>query len=305
MRWEKRGLIYVPDGSRPWARSHAFPPTPHLRDDGILRIYVSFCDEDMVGRVGFVDVEANDPSQVLRVAQDPVLDIGTDGSFDENGVLPLSVVEVDGLLFLYYVGYQLGTKVRYYQFTGLAMSDDGGETFSRVSRAPVLDRSDSELTTRGSAFVIKDGDRFRMWYAAGSDWTQVRDKALPVYTIRYLESPDGVHWPEEGRSCLGFEDEDEHALARPWVVNDGARLQMFYSVRTRSRGYRIGYAESGNGIAWTRKDGEAGIDVSRRGWDSEMIAYGSIFRHQGVTRMFYNGNGLGRAGFGYAELVED
>jgi hypothetical protein len=303
VKWEKRGHIYAPDGTTEWAQSHAFPPTPYLREDGILRLYVCFCDADMVGRVGFVDVEPGDPSRVLRVARDPVLDVGSIGAFDENGVVPLSVARVDDRLFLYYVGFQLGMRVRYYQFAGLAISTDGGESFVRASRAPVLDRSDDELLTRGSPFVLFDETGFRMWYAAGSEWTTVDGKALPVYNIRYLESEDGHQWPNSGEPCIDFADQDEHALGRPWVFKEGGLFRMFYSVRTRSRGYRIGYADSSDGKSWTRKDAVAGIDVSASGWDSEMVCYASIFRRSGTTTMFYNGNQVGRTGFGYAVLV--
>jgi hypothetical protein len=305
VKWEKRGLVYVPDGSMDWAQSHAFPPTPYLRDDGVLRIYVSSCDDGMVGRVGFVDVDPDEPSRIVRIADEPVLDIGAPGAFDENGVVPISIVRVDDRLFLYYIGFQLGATVRYYQFTGLAISTNGGDSFVRASRVPVLDRSDAELLTRGSPFVARDGDGFHMWYAAGSEWTVVGDRSLPVYNIRHAESDDGIHWPDEGKVAIDFADDDEHALGRPWVVEEGALSRMFYSVRTRSRGYRIGYAESSGGANWTRKDEAVGIDVSPTGWDSETICYASVFRRNGTTTMFYNGNDVGRTGFGYAVLAGD
>jgi len=43
-----------------------------------------------------------------------------------------------------------GVGVRYFLFTGLAESEDGGESFVRASRVPVLDRSDEELHVRSS-----------------------------------------------------------------------------------------------------------------------------------------------------------
>jgi predicted GH43/DUF377 family glycosyl hydrolase len=303
MRWEKRGRIYVADRDSWWAHWYAFPPIPHLRPDGVLRIYVAFCDQTVVGRVGFVDVEPDRPDRILGVSREPVLDIGSDGAFDENGVLPLSVVPVGDLLYMYYTGFQLGQKVRYFQYAGLASSSDGGDTFQRVRRVPILERSDAELLNRTSTFVVRVEDRFRMWYAGGSAWTDVGGKQLPVYNLRYLESADGIHWPDEGRICIDFANADEHAFGRPWVIQDDSLYRMFYSVRTRSQGYRIGYAESIDGIEWVRKDDEVGIDVSPEGWDSESIAYASVFRHQGVTTLFYNGNQLGRTGFGYATLA--
>ena len=56
----------------------------------------------------------------------PVLDIGQPGSFNENGVLACSVVDAGGnRVFMYYVGFELGTKIRYRLLTGLAISENG------------------------------------------------------------------------------------------------------------------------------------------------------------------------------------
>jgi hypothetical protein len=77
---------------------------------------------------------------------------------------------------------------------------------------------------------------------------------------------------------------------------------MFYSIRTRSKGYRLGYAESKDGVTWQRRDDDVGIDVSADGWDSEMIAYASVVAHGDKVYMFYNGNNCGATGFGYAIL---
>lgn len=296
------GRVYVPDGSMWWAKKYAFPPVPYFLNDEVIRIYVAFCDEHIVGRVGYVDVDAADPAKVLGVSPEPVLDIGAPGAFDENGLLPTSVVPVDDKLYMYYVGYQLGMKVRYYQFEGLAASMDGGNSFQRVRRVPVTDRSDAELLNRTSAFVRQKMGVFQMWYVGGSDWTVVNGKPLPMYNIKYIESADGINWGPEGRVCIDYANEDEHAFGKPFIIEDGALQRMFYSIRTRSKGYRIGYAESRDGETWVRKDDEVGIDVSESGWDSQMIAYASVLRSRDRVYMFYNGNNLGETGFGYALL---
>jgi predicted GH43/DUF377 family glycosyl hydrolase len=302
VKWNKKGRIYVPDGSKWWAKKYAFPPTPYFINDEVIRMYVAFCDENIVGRIGFVDLRADNPAEVVGVSDEPVLDIGAPGAFDENGILPTAIVEVEGKLYLYYVGYQLGMKVRYYQFEGLAISEDGGNSFKRRLRVPVTDRSDAEMLNRTSAFVRRRDGVFQMWYVGGSEWTEVNGKALPMYNIKYLESDDGINWPPAGRVCIDYANEDEHAFGKPFVIEDGGLHKMFYSVRTRSKGYRIGYAESEDGLNWVRKDDQAGIDVSASGWDSQMIAYASIVRHKDKVYMFYNGNNLGESGFGYAEL---
>jgi predicted GH43/DUF377 family glycosyl hydrolase len=304
MKWRKMGRVYVPDGKIPWAKKYAFPPTPYRVNEKVLRLYVAFCDENTVGRIGFVEVKAENPSHVLRVSQEPVLDIGERGAFDENGILPTSIVPVGNRLYLYYVGYQLGHKVRYFQFQGLAISDDGGNSFARFSKVPVIDRTDQELLHRTSAFVMRDLDVFKMWYVAGSEWVDVSGKALPRYNLRYLESPDGKTWPTEGRVSIDFQNTDEHAFGRPWVIKEAGHYRMFYSIRTRSKGYRLGYAVSADGIVWQRKDSVIGLDVSSEGWDSQMVAYSSIVQHKDQVYLFYNGNNCGETGFGYAVLQE-
>jgi predicted GH43/DUF377 family glycosyl hydrolase len=303
MEWEKRGRIFVPDGEMWWAKHYAFPPTPIFLD-GVLRIYLAFCEEGPVGRIGYIDVNPDDPTDILDISEEPVLNIGPDGAFDENGVLPPRVIEVDGDLYMYYVGYQIGDKVPYYQFEGLAISHDGGESFSRYSNVPVIDRSDEGFCHRTSAFVMRDESVFKMWYVAGSDWTTVDGKTLPLYDMRYLESDDGLNWADEGTICFELSNQDEHAFGRPWVMKEDSRYHMIYSVRTRSKGYRLGYAVSADGLNWERRDGDIGIDVSKNGWDSEIIAYGSIVKSNGQTFLLYNGNQRGKTGFGYAVLKE-
>jgi hypothetical protein len=73
---------------------------------------------------------------------------------------------------------------------------------------------------------------------------------------------------------------------------------MWYSYRGEH--YKIGVADSTDGILWQRKDSEVGIDVSETGWDSEMIEYAHVFELRNHLYMFYNGNGYGKTGLGYA-----
>jgi hypothetical protein len=73
---------------------------------------------------------------------------------------------------------------------------------------------------------------------------------------------------------------------------------MWYSYRGPS--YRLGYAESADGLRWQRMDEAIGIAPSPSGWDSESMCYAQVFDHAGQRYMVYNGNGYGRSGFGLA-----
>jgi predicted GH43/DUF377 family glycosyl hydrolase len=302
-RWEKLGRVYVASGERPWCHSHAVLPTVlKLRRDR-LRVYVAFLDQGLVGRLGFVEVDARDPRRVLAVSAEPVLDIGADGTFDDNGVTPMSIVRSGDALLLYYTGWQLGRKARYFLFTGVAKSLDGGLSFQRMSQVPLLDRCDGELFVRTACFVCRDQRRWRMWYIGGDRWIEVNGKLVPSYNLRYLESNVPARWTDRpGRILMDLQGTDEYGFGRPFVVRSEDRYQLWYSIRSVSKGYRIGYAESPDGLEWSRQDDRAGIDVSTNGWDSEMICYASVVATRYGTYMFYNGNNYGETGFGVAVL---
>lgn len=302
MQWVKKGHIFCADHTNAWALSYAAIPTPHQLNDQILRIYCAFRAGGNVSRIGYVDVLAENPQEILGVSPVPVLDIGEPGMFDDNGVVPTSIVSHENKLYLYYGGFQLGSHVPYFMFGGLAISHDGGQSFTRCQRTPIIDRSDSEPFFRTAQFVLNEGNTWKKWYVAGDRWIEHNGKKLPFYSMKYLESRDGVHWGEEGYVC--FEPhKDEHGFGRPYVFYEQGLYKMFYSIRSLSRGYRLGYAESSNGKDWIRKDHEMGLDISDQGWDSEAVCYCARFAYRGKTYLFYNGNNYGETGFGYAELV--
>jgi hypothetical protein len=169
---------------------------------------------------------------------------------------------------------------------------------------PVLDRADGELFFRTAATVLRDEGRWKMWYIGGGEWIDVGGKEMPRYNLRYLESDRLDRWGAPGRVVMDVAGGDEFGFGRPYVVKEGGTYRMWYSSRTVSKGYRIGYAESADGLAWTRRDDLAGIDVSASGWDSEMICYSCIQPTPFGTYMFYNGNNYGETGFGVAVLEE-
>jgi predicted GH43/DUF377 family glycosyl hydrolase len=302
MKWRKQGRIYVASGEHEWTQTHAYVPTPLILDDRI-RIYVAFLDANSVGRIGYVDVDREDPLKVLEISENPVLDVGKPKNFDEHGVTPMCVLRDGKKLLLYYTGWQRNPtpNIRYALLTGLALSEDG-EQFKRFIEKPILESSNSERYIRSAACVIKEGDTYKMWYVAGSKWIKVKEKYVPTYNLRYMESTCEHEWADKGIVCMDFAYKDEYGFGRPWVIKEDNIYKMWYSIRTISKGYRIGYAESKDGVNWIRKDNEAGIDVSKEGWDSEMICFSAVVNINGRRYMFYNGNDFGKTGFGVAVL---
>ena len=298
MRFVRRGVLFVPPGGIPFVTSHAALPVVEARGDR-HRVYFSGRDERGRARVAFFEVDLDRPGEVLGVATRPCLDLGALGAFDDSGVTTSCLVHRGGRAYLYYTGWSLGVTVPFYLFAGLAVSDDGGETFHRASKAPILPRSDADPYLTASPWVIVEDGRWRMWYVSGSEWRP--DVAGPrhYYDIRHAESPDGMHWRPTGHVCITYSRPDEHAFSRPCVVRDGGLYRMWYAYRgTR---YQLGYAESRDGLVWNRLDEQAGLPLAASGWDSEMLCYPCVFDHAGRRRLLYNGNDYGRTGIGLAD----
>lgn len=301
MRWRKLGRVYVPDGSQWWARTHAFLPTAHVVDAATIRVYFAGLDADRYGRVGWVELDATDPTRVHRAAGEPVLDLGPLGAFDDSGVNASAIVQVDGATRLYYIGWQRAVRVPYMLFTGLAESPDGLAPFRRVAEVPVLDRVPGEAFSRSAPCVLRHGAGWRAWYWSCEAWSQEGDWVHYNNVVRCADSADGVTWRGHPEACLR-PDGDDYSIGRPWVVRDPDRYRMWYSVRSRTQPYRIGYAESPDGLRWTRHDGRAGIERSAYGWDAEMVCFPCVVDAGGARYVFYNGNGHGASGFGVAVL---
>jgi hypothetical protein len=294
--WSKCGVA-VPAGGTGWRTSHAALPVVEHVDDRGCRLYVTARDEDGRSRIGRVDVDL-EGRRPPEWSDAPLIDVGPPGSFDESGATGSCAVPVDGRIFQYYTGWTRGVTVPFYFYAGLAISDDEGRSFRKVSAAPILERNAIDPYLTASPWVLHESGVWRMWYVSGLEWSAGADRIQHRYHIRYAESHDGVAWKRDGRVCIDFSSDGEYAFGRPCVVRDGSRYRMWYSVRGAA--YRIGYAESPDGLRWERLDHLAGIEPSASGWDAGMIEYPVVFEWRGRPAMLYNGDGFGKTGIGLA-----
>ncbi len=289
------GLLLPAPVAVPWAVSHAALPVVTEALDG-LELLFSARDSEGRSHIGAATLDLARGSAVPEGGE-PLLSPGALGTFDDSGVTTSCVVAEGSQRYLYYTGWSLGVTVPFYLFVGLAVSDDHGRTYHRISRAPILPRSDADPFLTASPWVIREGRTWRMWYVSGSDWERRPDGPRHRYHIKYAESDDGITWRRKNRVSIDYAD-GEYAFGRPCVTREGSTYSMWYS--SRGTTYRIGYAESDDGLDWIRKDAEAGIDLSSEGWDSEMQAYPLVVDRSDQRYLVYNGNGYGLTGIGYA-----
>jgi hypothetical protein len=302
MKWIKQGLIFEPQPNLDWMRTHAAVPLADWIGEDRYRIYFSGRDQLNRSQTGFIEIDLNNPHRIVALSDEPVLKVGGLGTFDESGAMASWMVRWGDKKYLYYIGWNLGVTVAFRNSIGVAISHDGGRTFVKYSDGPILDRTVHDPFFVASSCVLVEDGRWRMWYLSCVGWEMEGGRPRHRYHIKHAESDNGLEWKRTGVVCIDFKSGDEYAISRPCVMKENDIYKMWYSYRGRS--YRIGYAESRDGLKWERKDEEAGIAVSDSGWDSEMIEYPFVFDHKGERYMLYNGNGYGQTGFGLAVLAQ-
>lgn len=303
IEWTKMGRIFVPSG-RGFFKTHATRPIPCRLSDEVLRIFFSSRDHDDRMLPTFIDVDARDPSKILRECEEPLVGLGEPGAFDDSGVTLGSIVERDGDAYLYYTGWKRRrASVSFELSIGILLWTRKADTFKRLFQGPILGQDKDHPLLVAGPFVMAENQRYRMWYCSGTAWKFPFDNPEPIYTVFHAESVDGIDWKPHKRPVIDYKFEGE-VISAPWVLKIKRKYNMWYSTRghatKEAKNYRIGYAESNDGVSWTRLDELAGISVSESGWDSDMICYPSFFRSGGKVYMFYSGNSVGKGGMGYA-----
>jgi len=310
MTWVKKGIIFVPGKETPNMVSHAAIPFAEITKLGTIRVYFSSRNKKGQSLPYSLDLNPENLNEIISIELNPLFGLGDLGTFDDNGIMPSCIVNNGDKKYLYYIGWNPQVTVSYRLSIGLAISEDFGQTFAKFSKGPICDRSINEPFFNTAPYILFEGNTWKMWYISCTQWKIINNYPEPQYHVKYAESHDGINWNKDGIVCIDYDDFTE-AVGRPCVINEKGTYKMWYSYRkitnyrsSKDSSYRIGYAESVDGIKWKRMDHLSGIEKSDEGWDSEMIEYCHVLDIEGKKHMLYNGNGFGKSGFGYAILEE-
>jgi predicted GH43/DUF377 family glycosyl hydrolase len=314
-KWKKLGKVFDPTEikGRNWINEYSQAPSA-LVFDKFVRVYFSSRpnpDEkgQYVSYTGFVDLNRFNLLEILNVSENPILELGELGTFDEFGIYPASAIKNDDKVNVYYTGHTRCESVPFNTAIGLAISSDNGKTFSKMGSGPVLSYTPDEPFSLSGPKIRKFNDTWYLWYIAGRKWIVPDGKPELIYRIRMASSADGINWIKLDKNIIEDKLGANEVQASPDVLFKNEKFHMFFCYmvtpdfrKNKEKAYRIGYAYSTDLINWIRDDSKAGIDISEQGWDSEMIAYPHVFDLDGKTYMFYLGNQVGKYGFGLARL---
>jgi len=317
MKWKKLGRIFSPQDYKLPNNCFDYAQSPQVISfDNFNRIYFSTREKDTKGKylshISFVDFDKHFEN-VLGISKHTVIGLGSLGCYDEHGIFPLNVLRERDRIVGFIGGWSRRMSVSVETSIGLAISEDEGQTFSRIGDGPVLTSSLKEPFLVGDPFVKKYNDVYHMWYIFGLKWINHYLETQPqrVYKIGHATSMDGVHWHKTNKKIISDNLNENECQALPTVAYFNKEYHMFFCYREafgfrqdKSSSYRIGYAHSTDLVIWNRNDDKVGIDVSEDGWDSEMLCYPNIFIQDEMVYLLYNGNEFGRHGFGLAVLEE-
>ncbi len=241
---------------------------------------------------------ASAPDEVTwsKNPSNPVMDVGSPGSWEEIGVAtPWVVLDMTGYRMWY-----TGLDSSMFPQIGYAMSSDG-ESWTKHPSNPILtpgatDDWDGNGTMAPSVLFI--GGIFHAWYT-GADLD-----GMP--RIGYATSGDGISWTKYQNNPVldaGAPGEwDSGGVAMPSVLFDGVKYRMWFAGSLVSGFPDVGYAVSHDGINWTKHYENPVLSKGSPGeWDEMMIAGTSVLQKSGEYHMWFGGTDwMGGSGIAYA-----
>ena len=147
--------------------------------------------------------------------------------------------------------------------------------------------------------VLFDGSEYKMWYIG------ITNPATHPFLLGLATSPDGLNWTKyPGNPIMGTAEPSGWsypAVFHPSVLWDGQKYRMWYEGYTED-GYKIGYAESSDGINWNKHPANPVFEHGDPGtWDEASTEAPFVILEGTTYRMWYRGkNASGAEGIGYA-----
>lgn len=234
LHWKKLGLVFDPKrfANGTWLNEFAQGPCALLREDSVRVFFSCRPQPDAQGQYvsysAFVELDRADLTKVIRVAERPMLALGDVGTFDEFGTYPVSVVQVGDEVRAYYGGWTRCESVPFNVAIGCASSTDGGLTFKRLGSGPVLSYSPNEPFVLSGPKIRRFGEKWHLFYIAGTRWKRVEGRPEPVYKIRHAISNDGLTWEKREGDLIESRIEEDEAQASPDVFFSKGRYHMFF-----------------------------------------------------------------------------
>ena len=314
--WEKLGQIFDPQNlgiENENLHQYAQAPNVIVFEDKVRIYFTSRTPVDINGNYKslpfFFEVTSFEPLKLSYIQTNPIQNLGDLGEFDEFGIYPFSVLQDKEKFVAIYGGWTRKSSVPFDVNLGLSISEDG-KFFKKIGKGPILAGNSLEPFVITSPKIRKFNEIYYLFYTSGTQWFYDNGKPEIIYKIKMAKSYDLITWERNGSNLLSDKLGMGEAQASPDVIYDGSHYHMFFCFRKEIdfrdnpiNSYKIGYASSVDLSDWKRDDSKVNLLPSKSGWDSDMVAYPTVFQYQSNTYMLYLGNGVGKSGIGLAKFV--
>lgn len=209
--WEKKGRVLSPQ--LPWEGDYIAANGTALVRNGEILYWYQASQPPVIGLA-----RSKDGRNWTREAN-PVLLPGPRMSWDEKGVADPYVLEVNGTLYMYYLGQDRARRQR----LGVARSQDGIR-WEKLRSGPVLDMGDY------GAFDETGLGEPAVWIQHGSYWMlyTARDRH-EVRRIGLARSQDGIHWTRYRKEPVitGWAPWNEKVVCDPHVEVSSGQVRVW------------------------------------------------------------------------------
>ena len=297
--WKKLGQIFSVRPIDQYLQTHASNPMPVHIIDNIYRIFYSGRDVQNRSSIGWVDIDLKE-KRVKDICKEAVFKFSSNKEdFYSHGVSIGNFYKLHQEILILFMGWQVREGSHWRGDIGELVLSSDLSSIDIKSFDPILVQDKEDTLSFSYPFVMFDQGLYKMWYGSTISWNSSNEEMIHV--IKYAESVDSKIWNKKGTAIpwtLGI----AQAFSRPTVLKDLEKYHMWFSYREGGGDkYKIGYAHSEDGRNWSNFLRQ-GLSTSNEGWDSEMVCYPFVFKHNDEIYMLYNGNDYGREGFGLAIL---
>ena len=310
-KWKRHAIIIDPMETGSGWTAHRQMPTPIMLDKDRIRVYYTSRSSKNQAHILYVDISSKPPYQILERPQKACLAPGPLGHFDAAGVMPTAVTRVEDEIRLYYIGWTVRQDVPYHNSIGIAVSKDGGNTFTRLFDGPIIGTSKIDPLFCSTADVARWGEGWIMWYASTTQWIEMDRSLEPRYHLRVATSVDGLDWEPTGKIAVDYRNDSEAAVARATVMQEQDGFHMWFCSRdienyreSSDAAYRLEYATSSDGLNWHRSAKDTNVLTGQfeqqMEFDNVMQAYPAVLETATGPILFFNGNGFGQTGIAVA-----
>lgn len=301
LSWRKQAFHVGIDFHLPkWAESHTLVPTPLVLGEKKVRIFASFLDSFFVGRIGWIDLEYDDDFfKVQQVSEEPFLDTGAKGSFSEYGTGLGCFWPREKPEHISFVGFSRPPGYKFKAFSGLEKIENLS-TFQKIA--------DSESWLGGDTFgktivglhdLIEIDRTIYGFVSLGDDFQIIDGRPFPRYQVGLLSGTDLENLILVSKNILPV-PRDVYRMGRPRVELTNRGVEILVTVGTFDGRYFPMAFYSEDLKTWREESIESFCSVIVPNFDNLQQCYLSRFSLQNKEFIVYNGNDMGRYGFGIA-----